>query len=1807
MTALFECQRLELLAANVLTRRTVLDIGNGRVEVQDIAFNAAATHEYLIFSAPSALLRITGVFGSGLDFLGDTVGTQNPQNGTIEFAGLNATIPANRTYNSLLFSGTGSVAMSPGVVLNGALQINNANDSSQPTVSLNQSVAMGSFNQASGTFNAGSNAHTIKGSFSVGANATFNAETSAFQFISSAAHQVNSSEAFYDLTINAGATVELASNLSVANDLNVLGALDAGAFDVSVVNGDVLVAGELSVPTGSLVLENSSTLGGLGVVNVHDLTLLASVGPITTALSGDITVGNVLLVEADRTLDAGSYTVRLEGVGTGAGRPLNVLGSFLKGTSTVVYAPDTSSATAISALDYHNLTLEGSPGAQMTLPGMATVSGVLNLTDTDVTLAIGGAVDLGTAGTLGEGSNENTVGEIRATGATNSATFIERGLGISVSENSPGAPGAVTVSRFSKTLPPGAGVSINTPISRYWSISNGGVPLDSRISLGFFGNSELNGNALASLIAYKSNNNGATWTPVSTMTRGNPTLVNVSGFSLWTLAPVAATTVSVESAANGSGALVSGSVTAGAVINAYAITRDAAGNFGSNPNANWSLTVTDGAFGGEFDNDTNTAQTSFNARNVGTGTLKATVSGVGSGDSGTLTISPGLPASLSIEAGDGQSAETGAIVPVDPAVKVLDLYDNAVPNASVTFVPSIGGSVTGSPATSGADGVATVGSWTLSGAPGVNTLTATVSDGMNQFSVQFSANGNMAPFALTIVEDATDAEAGEVLAPALKIQIKDPMGDDAALPGVLISVALTNGSGSLNGTLTQFSDANGVATFDDLSINVAGMGKRLTFSSPPMTSAVSAAFTITPAAASQIVILQGPTDAVAGQNIAPVITVQLRDVYDNNVPESDVSVTATLSTGTGVLFGVVTRETDSDGIATFDDLGINLVGSDKVLTFSGNSLAAASSSAFEIFPDVPSGFRMVPALTEQVAGEANALTISIVDTFGNLITDFTGTKTVVFSGASSAPNFSNDPTVTNNVVTPAEIAFGTDTELTFTNGICTEGGLMRLYRAEEAQVFINDTGAEPLGSEMIMVAVKPAALSSFELNIQSAQVNAVPFTGTNTLTALDAYGNVVADYDVRTPAADYAVTIIIESGLNGELTGNAVSQTSFINGVADVTNALTYTGTIGDGIIRAQSGSNALGTTNLSIVAGELHHFAINPIAPSITVGDDIDLTITAQDISDNTVLSFSGAGANVVVTSNAGVGDVLSGVTTANFDDGFLALHVVRLKKARMQGFLTVTGSGITGTSNTFDLQPSAATTLVFATPPGNGTTGGLIGQPIIQARDNFENSSNVGLSIGVDSVTLTMQNADGSLATATLLGNTSVFLDDDGRAAFTDLKVNAAGSYKLTAAGLTVDAVSASFTVVPATTKAVVSSSVNASVLGTQVAFTATVMAVAPGAGTPTGTVVFKDGATTLGSVVLNNGVATLATAALATGSHMISVEYAGSFSFNATTSDAIAHTVNAQPSVASISPAAGTTAGGTIVEIKGANFLSGATVTFDGVAATNIVVVSDSVITATAPAHASGSVAVIVANPSGLTATLPNGFAYNAPPVASSGIVFTPESPLVGQLITATLGVSDSEGDAVTVTFNWGDGSSGASHTYASVGVFTVVATVSDGVSTITVSQTLTIVAAASPSETISILAKKIVAKNPSTEKDSVRISGTITLPDGTQNLDGAVSERFGSISRTYTLVKGKGRNGKSSFALSGKSKKGVLESTTVKFSTRITDTLPPVISAAGVAPGASGNIVVQYAFDFGGKTYAADVPFVIVGKKKTTMGN
>jgi hypothetical protein len=108
---------------------------------------------------------------------------------------------------------------------------------------------------------------------------------------------------------------------------------------------------------------------------------------------------------------------------------------------------------------------------------------------------------------------------------------------------------------------------------------------------------------------------------------------------------------------------------------------------------------------------------------------------------------------------------------------------------------------------------------------------------------------------------------------------------------------------------------------------------------------------------------------------------------------------------------------------------------------------------------------------------------------------------------------------------------------------------------------------------------------------------------------------------------------------------------------------------------------------------------------------------------------------------------------------------------------------------------------------------------------------------------------------------------------------------------------------------------------------------------------------------------------------------------------------------------------------VTITGTNFAAGAGVTFGGTAATNVVVVNGTTITATTPAHAAGAVTVAV-TVSGQSGSLLNGYTYDGTVAITFGQVAaaTPQSPAA--TVSVTYPGAQTGGDLNIVVVGWND---------------------------------------------------------------------------------------------------------------------------------------------------------------------------------------
>jgi Bacterial Ig-like domain (group 3)/MBG domain (YGX type)/Kelch motif len=202
-----------------------------------------------------------------------------------------------------------------------------------------------------------------------------------------------------------------------------------------------------------------------------------------------------------------------------------------------------------------------------------------------------------------------------------------------------------------------------------------------------------------------------------------------------------------------------------------------------------------------------------------------------------------------------------------------------------------------------------------------------------------------------------------------------------------------------------------------------------------------------------------------------------------------------------------------------------------------------------------------------------------------------------------------------------------------------------------------------------------------------------------------------------------------------------------------------------------------------------------------------------------------------------------------------------------------------VTATGNGCNQSGSASTSATLVVVKPSTTTLTSSANPSAFGQSTTLTATVTG-SGGTPTGTVTFKDGVTTLGTGTLNGSGVATLS---------ASTLAAGSHQITAVygGSSAFASSTSNTITQtvnqANTTTTVNSSANPSVLGQSVTFTATVNAVSPGSGTPTGTVTFKDGTATLGTGTLNgSGVAAISTTTLSVAAHSITAVYGGVSNF-------------------------------------------------------------------------------------------------------------------------------------------------------------------------------------------------------------------------------------------------------------------------------------------------------------------------------------
>ena len=183
----------------------------------------------------------------------------------------------------------------------------------------------------------------------------------------------------------------------------------------------------------------------------------------------------------------------------------------------------------------------------------------------------------------------------------------------------------------------------------------------------------------------------------------------------------------------------------------------------------------------------------------------------------------------------------------------------------------------------------------------------------------------------------------------LTVEAEDSSGNPITSFNGTVTVALaSNPSGAaLGGTLTATA-SNGVATFSGLTLNKAASGYTLVVSGSGLGEGVTNAISVTPAAATQLVITQQPPATVKVSS-GFGFQASIEDQYGNVVTTATNTVKVAFAKNpTGATLGGTLSVAASQGVASFSGLTINKVGSGYTLQVASSGLSSAVTNAINV-------------------------------------------------------------------------------------------------------------------------------------------------------------------------------------------------------------------------------------------------------------------------------------------------------------------------------------------------------------------------------------------------------------------------------------------------------------------------------------------------------------------------------------------------------------------------------------------------------------------------------------------------------------------------------------------------------------------------------------------------------------------------------------------------------------------------------------------------------------------------------------------
>ncbi len=310
----------------------------------------------------------------------------------------------------------------------------------------------------------------------------------------------------------------------------------------------------------------------------------------------------------------------------------------------------------------------------------------------------------------------------------------------------------------------------------------------------------------------------------------------------------------------------------------------------------------------------------------------------------TVTALPAAAIGLHPLSGDEQTGRAGTQLADPLVVEVTDAFGNPIDGVMIAWSVEGGGDVSDPETVTGADGRASV-TRTLGVTSGPQATIATA-EGLAGSPVTFTHTAVPgAPASVSVVSGQGQAGTpGTVLTDSLVVLVADEAGNPAW--GVSVTWVVTDGVGTVS-PAASVTDELGIASTS------------LTLGAEPGANVVDAVVSglgsvefnavATQPGARLLALVRQPSTAVTPSEAMerqPII--QLRAASGAEVRTSGVLVTAAIASGDGRLTGLVNRNTDESGRATFRDLAIEGGPGTYTIVFTADGFLPVVSESVEV-------------------------------------------------------------------------------------------------------------------------------------------------------------------------------------------------------------------------------------------------------------------------------------------------------------------------------------------------------------------------------------------------------------------------------------------------------------------------------------------------------------------------------------------------------------------------------------------------------------------------------------------------------------------------------------------------------------------------------------------------------------------------------------------------------------------------------------------------------------------------------------------